>query len=122
MSTQINQYLGYGILMSKSEWKELTENFDDDWHEALNDAYADSAFDTKITEINGFSLISDSWCNDFYFYGKCFAKSANESHLETTAVDVVSQELRYDLFHSYEKLFKKKTSKDAQYVLLTVYR
>ncbi len=122
MSTNINQYVGYGILMTPKEWQELTKSFSKEWHENVMDSYRSSVFDNKWAEINGFSLIDDPMNDEFYFYGKIYAKSTEDAPLDMLAVEIPNQELRYDLFHAYQALFKQKPNKDAQFVVLAIYR
>lgn len=122
MSTQINHYIGYGILMTKAEWEELTKEKTEEWHEKLHKDYLDSAYNTEIAVVNGFTFVSNIADDDFYFYGKVYAKGAEDEPLETAGIDIPSQELKYDLFYAYQKIFGVKPSKDAQFVVMTVYR
>ncbi len=121
MSTNINQYIGYGILMTPKEWKELTKAFPEEWYRNLSESYNSSAFDNKWVEINGFTFIDDPMCEEFYFYGKIYAKSTEDKSLGLLGVEVPNQELRYNLFHAYQALFKQKPNKDPQFVIMTTY-
>ena len=76
MSVQINQYAGFGFFLNHKEAiKALEAKYDEDKIEDIFDKYHDSAYDQKIVEVNGFSMIDDGMSGEYTFFGKIDQKS-----------------------------------------------
>ena len=53
----------------------MEAKYDETKIENLFDAYHDSAYDQKIAEVNGFSMIDDGMNGEYIFFGKIEQKS-----------------------------------------------
>lgn len=106
MSVQINQYMGYGYML---DYKEAKQALIDKWGEAkyeeLIDQYHDSAFDNKIVEISGCSLISDGCSGKFIFFGKIFNKAKDGYHLNTQKLEKVKKHIRLTVDYEAKAVF-----------------
>ena len=76
MSVQTNQYAGFGYWLDYRQAENaLKEKYGNDETENIFDKYHDFAYDEKIVEINGFSMIADSMNGEYIFFGKIDKKS-----------------------------------------------
>lgn len=72
----MNQYAGFGYFLNHKEAiKSLEAKYDEDKIEDIFDKYHDSAYDQKIVEVNGFSMIDDGMNGEYTFFGKIDQKS-----------------------------------------------
>ena len=76
MSVQRNQYFAYGYMLDFTEARDhLVDLLGEDGYTGLSDKYHDSAFDDKIVEVHGCSMIEDGMNGKYTFFGKIYAKS-----------------------------------------------
>ena len=81
MSTQINQYFMYGILVPykwRNEWQEKTGK---SFYETFEEFMDDSAFDSKIKHKEGIFCLSDGRDGRFIIIGRVLEKSSNGEYL-----------------------------------------
>jgi len=81
MSTQINQYFMYGILVPytwRNEWQEKTEK---SFNETFEEFMDDSAFDTKIKHKEGIFCLSAGRDGKFIIIGRILDKSSDGEYL-----------------------------------------
>jgi hypothetical protein len=125
MSVQINQYI---ILGYKFDYDEFTTAYlHDESYDALLDDYHDSAFDAKIVECNGLSMIFDGMNGKYVYVGKIYTKSADGEYLDSINMDNFNQTKDYQiLLKSLINLVFNKTKPvdrlDIHLYLVTHYR
>lgn len=85
MSVQVNQYYCFGYMLPYKEALEVldTKLGSEDLREELLDNFHDSAFDSKIVDIDGVSLVLDGMNGKYVFFGKIYQKSKSYEHLDT---------------------------------------
>lgn len=123
MSVQCNQYLAYGYKIDFGTAREqLIEIYGEDGYTALSDKYHDSAFDDKIVEVYGCSMIEDGMNGKYTFFGKIYAKSSNYEHLETTEINsAVPERDRIITEHEFQRIFGY-TPGEPKFYIITHYR
>lgn len=127
MSVQCNQYLGYGYML---EYQEVYDFFQgcggtDYWEDQICDTYYDSAFDDKIKEVYGCSMIVDGMDGKYVFFGKLYAKSKNHVALDSMEIPNPSERDRIITEHEFGRVFEGFTPSvepTAQLQLITHYR
>jgi hypothetical protein len=96
MSTQINQYFMYGILVPykwRNEWMERTgKQFYDTFEEFMDD----SAFDNKIKGKDGIFCISEGRSGGFIIIGRVLDKSKDGEYLGSGKPIEVPELSEYD--------------------------
>lgn len=106
MSTQINQYMGYGYML---DYPSARQALIDKWGEGkmddILDQYHDSAFDSKIVEINGCSLILDGCGGKYLFFGKVFSKTKDGKYLDTQKVEKVKKHIKLTVSYEFKAVF-----------------
>ncbi len=75
MSTQINQYLMYGILLPYSFHKEWEKENNDDFYEKFEEFIEDSSYDSKVNHVEGIHCLFDGRDGRFIIIGRVIAKS-----------------------------------------------
>lgn len=107
MSVQCNQYLGYGYMLDFDEVREFFLRCGEDyWEDQMCDLYHDSAFDDKIKEVYGCSMIIDGMNGDYVFFGKLYAKSKNYSAFDTMEIPTPSERDRIITEHEFGRVFE----------------
>ncbi len=89
MSVQINQYLIYGIKLPykwHNEWEKNNEG--KDFYDAFRDYMDDSAYDEKIAQRDGITMLFDGMDGNYIFIGYCSAKSSNYGHLGSNGIEI----------------------------------
>lgn len=125
MSTQINQYHCFGHLLPYEEAKEAIINHfnSEDMYEKLMDDFHDSAFDNKIKEIDGISIIQDGMDGKYIFFGKIYSKSSDHCYIETFEVEKPKKYLKLLLKFKLKEYFGDKFNElKPNTMLLTHYR
>lgn len=123
MSVQINQYLGFGYMLSYSEgMKALNKLHSEEKAEEIQDEYHDSAFNEDIVEVNGCSMIVDGMNGKYIFFGKIFEKSQNYEHLNTMSMPKVSAKIKKNVQEQIQLVFGTDFSMKPQITLITHYR
>jgi hypothetical protein len=121
MSTQINQYFMYGILVPykwRNEWEKKTnKNFYDTFEEFMDD----SAFDSKIKHKDGIFCL----CHDYKFIiiGRVLKKSSDGEYLgsdEPISVPLLGFEDKVEIENSVKKHFDLEG--EFNFYFLTYYR
>ena len=81
MSTQVNQYLIYGIKLPYIWGKEWERKTGKSFYETFENFLNDSAFNDKIAQEEGLTIIFDGMDGEYIFIGYCSAKSGNHEFL-----------------------------------------
>lgn len=119
----MNQYLVYGFMLPfKESEKVLDEKYGESGKDELFDKYYDSAFDKKITEVDGCSLISDGMNGGYNFFGKIFQKSEVHEPLMTSEFPKVSSKIKKNVEAELLKVFGSTLDVKPKVFLLTHYR
>jgi hypothetical protein len=106
MSTQINQYMVFGFMMDyKKARQSLVDKWGEEKMEELLDQYHDSAFDRKIVEINGCSLIMDGCAGKYLFFGKIFSKTNDGEYLSTQKVEKIKKHIKLTVAYESKAVF-----------------
>ena len=122
MSVQMNQYLGFGYMLDYDGARQVLDNqFSEDELDDFFTKYYDSAFEKKIVEVNGFSMIPDGMDGRYIFFGKIFKKSTVYEPLSTTVMPKITTKMKKALSEEFNKLFGDMEDKPAT-ILLTHYR
>jgi len=100
----------------------LNQKYSMDEKDDLFDKYHDSAFDEKVVEINGCSIISDGMDGNYNFFGKIFKKSKNYEHIQTTKMPKVSSKVKKNVEGEIIKVFGTTLNVKPDFYLLTHYR
>lgn len=90
MSTQINQYLIWGIRLPykwHEEWERVNEK-PDGFYEHFEEFMDDSAFDSKIVHKDGIFMIFDGCNGKFIFIGRVIAKSRDGYMIGDPPIDM----------------------------------
>lgn len=108
MSTQVNQYFMYGILVPynwRNEWQEKTgKRFYDTFEEFMDD----NAFDDKIKNKDGIFCIAEGRSGGFIIIGRVLDKSSDGEYLAYSspiAVPELSEEEKKSIETSVKKHF-----------------
>lgn len=119
----MNQYLCYGYLLPYDQSKEALEKLHTQaGAEEIFDKYYDSAYDKKIIEVEGFSIIQDGMCGEYIFFGKIFQKSSVHEPLSTTTMPKVTAKMKKQLVEQCIKVFGDTFEVKPETILLTHYR
>lgn len=121
MSVQTNQYLGYGFMLPYSVLDVLQDKMSESELDELLDSFHDSAFNEKIVEIDGVSMLVDGMNGDFVFFGKVYAKSSDGFPLSTQKMPQVSLETQVLVSTQMRKYFGPQEV-PAELMLITLYR
>lgn len=106
MSIQVNQYVGYGYILPYKETEKILEKkYGEDNMEDLYDKYYDSAYDKKIVEINGFSMINDGMSGQYFFFGKIFVKTKTDEMVETMELPKLNTKVKKELLTEFQNVF-----------------
>ena len=123
MSTQTNQYAGFGYWLNYEQAQSTLEaKYSEEQIEDIFDKYHDSAYDQKIVEINGFSMISDGMSGEYFFFGKIDAKSEVHEPLNVVIVKAPSFKVKKALKEEVIKVFGTDFGIEPVYVVFTHYR
>ncbi len=123
MSVQRNQYLGFGYMIDFKEAREHhIEKRGEQGYEELSDNYHDSAFDDKIVEVLGCSMIEDGMNGDYTFFGKIYAKSENYETINTTELPTVAERDRIITEHEFTRIFGTDYELEPKLYIITHYR
>lgn len=123
MSVEINQYLGYGILLPYQETRTLLDEiYDEENLEILFNEYHDSAYKKEIVEVDGCSMIVDSMSGKYIFFGKILDKSTQYEPLNTMVIPKVSSKIKKTIIEQYKKVFNKDDQIKLDMILLSHYR
>lgn len=123
MSVQCNQYIGYGFMLDYDQAMDaLTNIHGEDAVEEVLDAYYDSAYDTKIVEIQGCSILMDSMGGDYFFFGKLYAKSENYEALPTMVIPTPSLDEIVNLDNEFKRVFGTELNPTADVYFIANYR
>jgi hypothetical protein len=105
MSTQVNTYVMYGVLLAKPNHRLIDEQYD------LLEPYLDSAFDPEANPKDGITVLFDGMCGKYIAIGYVHAKSregegfdapvtlALPASYEAAAVQNLVLGLGFDLSH-----------------------
>lgn len=119
----MNQYLSYGYLLPYDKARNALEKIHtEDGAEEIFDKYYDSAYDKKIIEIEGFSIIQDGMNGEYIFFGKIYKKSRVHEPLSTTTMPKVTAKVKKQLVEQCIKLFGDTFEVKSETILLTHYR
>lgn len=125
MSVQMNQYLCFGFLLDyKAAKAALKQGRTGEEYDELLEAYYDSAFDAKIVEVNGCSMIEDGMDGKYCFFGKVFAKSKVYEPLDTVACPTPSRSTKQNVMAEAARVFGSELlgTKKPTALILTHYR
>lgn len=123
MSVQTNQYAGFGYWLDyKQAEAALEAKYDTDQIEDIFDKYHDSAFDKKIVEINGFSMITDGMDGNYFFFGKIDAKSEVYEPLNVTIAKIPSTKVKKSLKEEIVNVFGTDFNMKPVSLVFTHYR
>lgn len=123
MSVQRNQYVGFGFMIDFKEAREhLIEKLTEQGYEDLSDQYHDSAFDDKIVEVHGCSMIEDGMNGDYTFFGKIYAKSEDHSAIDTMELPAVTERDRIITEHEFTRIFGTDYELEPKLYIITHYR
>ena len=118
MSVQRNQYI---IIGCEYDYDEFNENYNDD--EKYVEPYDDNAFDEKIIEHNGLSMIYDGMNGQYVYIGKIIEKTKDYEVIERFCFDDYADEEEKDLINAIIKTeFPKLPDKPINVYLVTHYR
>ena len=108
MSVQCNQYIGYGYMMEYDDVHDFFQKHGgaDYWEDQICDTYHDSAFDDKIKEVYGCSMIIDGMDGKYVFFGKLYAKSKNHSALDSMEIPTPTERDRIITEHEFRRVFE----------------
>ena len=123
MSVQTNQYAGFGYWLDyKKAEAALEDKYDENQIEDIFDKYHDSAFDDKIVEINGFSMITDGMDGKYFFFGKIDAKSEVYQPLHVVVSKVHSAKVKKSLKEEIVNVFGTDFNMKPVSLVFTHYR
>lgn len=123
MGVQTNQYAGFGYWLDyKQAEAALEAKYDEDGIEEIFDKYHDSAYDQKIVEINGFSMISDGMNGEYFFFGKIDAKSEVYEPLHVAVAKVPSAKVKKALKEEIVNVFGTDFGIKPASIVFTHYR
>lgn len=123
MSVQTNQYAGFGYWLDyKQAEAALEAKYDEDSIEDIFDKYHDSAYDQKIVEVDGFSMISDGMNGEYFFFGKIDAKSEVYEPLNVAVAKVPFAKVKKALKEQIINVFGTDFNIKPNYLVFTHYR
>lgn len=125
MSVQINQYHCFGYMLP---YKEALEALDKklgskDLREELLEKFHDSAFDSKIVDVDGVSLIFDGMGGKYVFFGKVYQKSKDGEYLDTLYLEKPKKYVKLMVSYKFKEYFGDTLEvQKPKTILLTHYR
>lgn len=123
MSVQVNQYIGYGYILPYNETEKILEaKHGQDNMEDLYDKYYDSAYDKKIVEVNGFSMITDGMSGKYFFFGKIFVKTRTDEMVDSMEFPKLSAKVKKELLAEFENVFGYAPSQAPNACIISHYR
>lgn len=123
MSSQYNQYAGFGYFVDgKEAIKQLESKYTEEEIEDMFDKYHDSAFKTSTVEVDGCSMIRDNMSDKYLFFGKIFQKSDNYYPLHKVLPVKLSKKDREHIKTQFEKIFGTEFKAEQTHVVFTHYR
>lgn len=86
MSTQINQYLIWGVSVPYSwakEWEKANEKGEDSFYSSFEGYMDDSSFNAKIVHKDGIFCLFDGRDGEYIIIGRVLAKSSDGEYIAT---------------------------------------
>jgi hypothetical protein len=110
------------MLPFKESEKALKVKYSEAEIEDIFDKYYDSAFDKKVMEFDGCSLISDGMNGEYNFFGKVFVKSKVYEAMETSSMPKVTPKIKKNVEEQLMKVFGNDFGIKPKIMIVTHYR